>query len=83
MAIIEGGAHELRSVFLDLMMPGLSGAETLRAIRERDSDLPVLIVTGYGESDASDLLGGLSANGLLVKPFTRAQLEEALRAVLG
>ncbi len=65
------------------MMPGLSGTETLRAIREKDPSLPVLIVTGYGESDASDLLGELSATGLLVKPFTSEQLEGALRTAFG
>ena len=65
------------------MMPGLSGTDTLRAIREKNQNLPVLIVTGYGESDAIDLLGELSATGLLTKPFTCEKLEEALRAALG
>jgi DNA-binding response OmpR family regulator len=51
--------------------------------REKNQNLPVLIVTGYGESDASDLLGELSATGLLVKPFTSEQLEVALREALG
>jgi len=77
------GEHEIRCVILDLMMPGLSGMETLRAIRAKNRKLPVLITTGYSESDASDLLGGLSANGLLPKPFTGKQLEQALRAALG
>ena len=81
--LMDSGIHDLRCVILDLMMPGLSGKETLRAIRERDPFLPVLIATGYGESDASELLGGLSATGMLLKPFTSKQLEEALRPALG
>ena len=81
--IMDSGAHDLRCVILNLMMPGLSGTDTLRAIREKNQSLPVLIVTGYGESDASELLGGLSATGLLAKPFTSEQLEEALHAALG
>jgi CheY-like chemotaxis protein len=81
--MLDGGIHDLRCVILDLMMPRLSGADTLRAIREKNQNLPVLIVTGYGEADASDLLGELSATGLLVKPFTSEQLEVALRAALG
>jgi len=80
--ILESGAHDFRCVILDLMMPGLSGTDTLRAIREKDQNLPVLIATGYGESEASDLLGGLSATGLLAKPFTIEQFEKALRATL-
>jgi CheY-like chemotaxis protein len=81
--IMDSEVHDLRCVILDLMMPGLSGTETLRAIRERNQSLPVLIATGYGESDTSELLGGLSATGLLAKPFTSEQLEKALRAALG
>jgi PAS domain S-box-containing protein len=80
---IDSGVHDLRCVILDLMMPGLSGTDTLRSIRERDRSLPVLIATGYGESDVRELLGELSANGLLPKPFTSEQLKESLRAVLG
>jgi two-component system cell cycle sensor histidine kinase/response regulator CckA len=81
--ILDGGVHDIRCVVLDLMMPGLSGTDTLRAIREKDEDLPVLIVTGYGESEASDLLGELSATGVLVKPFSSEQLESAVRGALG
>ncbi len=81
--MLDSGVHDLRCVILDLMMPGLSGADTLRAIREKDQNLPVLIVTGYGESEASDLLGELSATGVLAKPFKMEQLKEALRAALG
>ncbi len=81
--MLDRGVDDLRCVILDLMMPGLSGTDTLRAIREKNQDLPVLIVTGYGESDAIELLGELSATGLLTKPFTSEQLEESLRAILG
>ena len=81
--VIDSEVYDLRCVILDLMMPELSGTDTLRSIREKDQNLPVLIATGYGESDSRDLLGELSANGLLVKPYTSEQLEESLRAVLG
>jgi len=81
--IMDSGAHDFRCVILDLMMPGLSGADTLRAIRERDRNLPVLIATGYGEAETKELLGGLSATGILAKPFLSKQLEKALRASLG
>ncbi len=81
--MLDRGIHDLRCVILDLMMPGLSGTDTLRAIREKNQNLPVLIVTGYGESDANDLLGELSATGILVKPFTSEQLEVALREAVG
>jgi two-component system cell cycle sensor histidine kinase/response regulator CckA len=81
--ILDSGAHEFRCVILDLMMPTLSGPDTLRAIREKDSDLPILIVTGYGEADVSDLLDGHSANGVLAKPFSIKQLENALGQAIG
>ena len=35
-------------ITLDLNMPKLSGIETLREIRKIDSEVPVIIITGYG-----------------------------------
>ena len=38
-------------VFLDLMMPGISGIDALKEIRAIDSDIPVIIVTAFGTYD--------------------------------
>src|SRR5689334_18357116 len=62
----EGDALDL--VLLDLMLPGLSGFEVLRALRA-ESDATVLIVSARGEEQ--DRIDGLDlgADDYIVKPF--------------
>jgi excisionase family DNA binding protein len=54
---------DLDLVMLDLIMPGISGVETFRQLRALRSELPVVIVTGYPDSD-------LMAKALEIGPFT-------------
>jgi len=55
--------HPLDCVLLDLSMPGLNGVETFREIHALRPSLPVIIVTGYPDSD-------LMARALEIGPFT-------------
>lgn len=68
-------------VFLDLRLPGISGIETLKRIREIDPHVAVVVVTGYPE----DLLTLHSQNGwpamVVPKPFKLSQIKEALNLV--
>ena len=43
--IIKGERPDM--VFLDLVMPGMSGIETLKDIREIDKDLPVVVISAF------------------------------------
>ena len=64
----SGALPEL--VLLDRTLPGMDGLEVLRVIRKRHSpgELPVIIVTGTGESDAVVEALELGANDYLAKP---------------
>ena len=56
-------------VTLDLKMPGMSGVETLAAIREIDPEVDVVVVTGFGSYDTAIEAMRLHAFDFLTKPF--------------
>jgi two-component system cell cycle sensor histidine kinase/response regulator CckA len=74
-------ASEITLVLLDMTMPGMDGEETLRAIREHSS-VPVVLISGYGEAEATRRFAGLGLAGFLQKPFSSEQLSEKLHQVL-
>jgi signal transduction histidine kinase/ActR/RegA family two-component response regulator len=64
----------------DLVMPGLSGLDTLRLARRTRPDLKVLFASGY--ADLSRFGSNLSSHSLLKKPFKPETLAEAVRTAL-
>ena len=72
-------------VISDMRMPEMTGRDLLHEIRQRDPDLPVLIVTAYAElKDAVDLVAREGAFYYLQKPINnevlKAQIKRALEA---
>jgi signal transduction histidine kinase len=70
--------EKLDLILLDLSMPHMSGEEVLAALKERDPDVKVLIMTGYGP-DKGNIAG---AAGIIRKPFTPEELDATIRQVL-
>jgi DNA-binding response OmpR family regulator len=68
-------------VILDLGLPDLDGTELLRMIRAV-SQVPVVVVTARGADDVVIKTLDAGADDYLVKPFSVAQLEARVRAVL-
>jgi two-component system, OmpR family, alkaline phosphatase synthesis response regulator PhoP len=69
-------------VLLDLMLPGLSGLDVCRELRQRDQNLSVIILTARG--DEVDKVVGLElgADDYITKPFSPRELIARIRAVL-
>jgi len=69
-------------IVLDLMMPGLSGWDVCRALRERGLDIPIIMLTARGQE--SDQVRGLElgADDYVTKPFSLRELLARIRAVL-
>ena len=79
-------AHDnFELVILDVMMPGMSGYEVCRAIREKYSlhELPVLMLTARNQM--ADMTQGLEsgANDYLTKPFDKRELLARTASLLG
>ena len=74
-------AEKYDLILLDLNLPGRDGMELLRALRERDRETRVLILSA--RSRISDKVEGLDcgANDYLVKPFHLEELEARVRSL--
>ena len=66
-----------------MMMPVLSGRETLSALRRIAPDLPVVIASGFNEQETISRLAARGLTSFLQKPFQAAELEDAVRRALG
>jgi DNA-binding NtrC family response regulator len=68
-------------VLCDIRMPGLSGLELVRQLREVDPDLPCIVVTGYGGAEQSVEALHAGAFWYLEKPFEQRVLDVVRRLV--
>jgi FixJ family two-component response regulator len=68
---------------LDLKLPGIDGLELASRLRRRGDQLPIVIVTAYGNIFSAALARALGCVNFLSKPFRRDQLLAAVRRALG
>lgn len=71
------------AVMLDVRMPGQSGLDALKALKENAAlaRVPVLMLTGDGRLDRIVQAMQLGAVGYVMKPFDNAQLVERVRGL--
>ena len=85
-AIEKCSAISYDIIFLDHMMPGFDGVETLKRIREINNgiyrDLPVIALTANTISGAREMFRHEGFTEFIPKPIERAVLERVLRRVL-
>lgn len=76
------GAQPFDLVVLDLGLPRMDGLSVLRNMRERNRQIPVIILTA--RDGVGDRVKGLDlgADDYLVKPFSLAELEARVRALI-
>lgn len=78
-------AGEIDLIVCDVNMPIMNGLDFLRALRADPASeyIPVLMVTTESSRRAIAEAMDIGANGYVVKPFTPAMLELAIRRLLG
>ena len=71
-------------VVSDINMPNMNGFDLLKAIKAEDSlkHLPVLMVTAEARKEDIVMAAQSGAAGYIVKPFTKATLEEKVQKIL-
>ena len=67
------------AVFVDLVMPGLSGVELVKEIRRNHPELPIVVVTGWAGPQDLDEVRRLGVTDIVEKPWALKYVDEALR----
>lgn len=79
---IEFSHDDYDLVVLDLMMPKKSGFEVCKNVREKNIDIPILILTARDSTDDKISALDCGADDYIVKPFSFKELLARIRAIL-
>ncbi len=66
----------------DIRMPNINGLEIIQQVRLRNSEIPIVIITGHGTLDVAIKALKLGAQGFLMKPFSLEELRTAVADAL-
>ena len=80
-ALEELNKQSFDLIFLDLLLPDMSGVDVLSAIRQRDIDAAIVIITGYADDPMADEALSMGPQFLLRKPFKVSEIIEVINAV--
>ncbi len=81
-AIVKCQEHDIDVVFLDEIMPGLSGLETLSKIKENHPHLPVVMITKNEEENIMDEALGSQIADYLIKPVKPNQILLSIKKLI-
>jgi CheY-like chemotaxis protein len=81
--LADGIRPQLIVILSDINMPGMDGLNLLREIKTRRPDLPVMMVTAYGDEDRRRQASEAGALQFLSKPVDFDLLKEELRRLPG
>jgi two-component system, chemotaxis family, chemotaxis protein CheY len=76
-------SHEAVLILSDINMPGMSGLELLRHIKEKHKVPPplVMMITAYGDAENYNTAMKLGADDFLTKPLEFSLLKEKLKSI--
>jgi signal transduction histidine kinase/ActR/RegA family two-component response regulator len=72
---------EFDGVFTDLGMPGMSGWELAREIRQINKQIPIAVITGWGEAVGSHEKKAAGVDWIIAKPFTADRIADLVRDI--
>jgi two-component system, sensor histidine kinase and response regulator len=80
---VEAGLKVLKerrpdTIVMDIRMPGMTGIDGLRKIREIDPHLSVIMLTGFGALDTAKEALRLGANDYISKPFDAREMQDVI-----
>lgn len=73
-AVVIARDEKFDLIVMDVRMPGLSGIDALKAIKQDDPTQPVMMITGVTGEEAADEAMSLGASDFVTKPFALKDL---------
>jgi len=77
--VFRAHAADIDAVLLDYIMPRMNGEEAFNEIKRMRKDVPVLLMSGYSEHDATERFADKGLAGFIQKPFKSEELREKMR----
>ncbi len=74
--------EEIILLVSDINMPGMSGLDVLPMVKERRPELPVFMISAYGDKTTVDMALSRGARKFLTKPVDFSQLKQDVTAVI-
>lgn len=79
---VKENQHEIAVIILDMVMPKLSGYEAFSQIKAINSDIPIIISSGYSYNETKQKFAGREFDGFLQKPFKIHELINQINIVV-
>jgi len=73
-ALDKMGTETIDIVLTDLMMPEMDGLEFMQAVKKKNPDIPIIMITGYATINTALQAMQLGAFDYVAKPFTKSEL---------
>ena len=80
-ALVLFNELEFDGLFTDVGMPGMSGWELAREIRQINTRIPIAVITGWGEAVGSNEQKAAGVNWIVAKPFTADRVAELVQEI--
>jgi len=80
--MFKKNAPSISAVLLDLSMPGMSGFETYKELRNLDSNIKVILASGYKHDERVSRLLEMGVLDFIQKPFSAFELTSSLKKIL-
>ena len=76
--IADAAGVSIILILSDINMPGMTGLEMLPKVKQMRPEVPVIMITAYGDADTKRKALENGASGLLTKPIDFSQLREEI-----
>lgn len=79
--IYKNEIDDIDCIILDMKMPGMTALEIVKKLLNINSNVRIVLSTGYGQNEEAQRIIDIGAFGFLSKPYTMAMVQEQMRKI--